>query len=69
LETGKKYRFSFTAGSLLLEEMKLVVDAMAAGDVALNDLDHIIIKKGRRTTSKREFAGLKLRIHPSIMTD
>ena len=62
METGKKYRFSFTAGSLLLEEMKLVVDAMVDGDVDLNDLDPIIIKKSRKTTSKREFAELKIRI-------
>jgi len=62
LETGKKYRFSFTAGSLLLEEMRLVVDAMVGGDVDINDLDPTILNKSRKTTSKREFAELKIRV-------
>ena len=62
METGKKYRFSFTAGSLLLEEMKLVVDAMVGDGIDLNHLDAAVINKSRKTTSKREFGELKIRI-------
>lgn len=62
METGKKYRFSFTAGSLLLEEMKLVVDVMVGDGIDLNHLDAAVINKSRKTTSKREFGELKIRI-------
>jgi len=62
LETGKKYRFSFTAGSLLLEEMKLVVDAMVGDGIDLNHLDAAVINKSRKSTSKREFGELKIRV-------
>ena len=62
METGKKYRFSFTAGSLLLEEMKLVVDAMVGDGIDLNHLDAAVINKSRKSTSKREFGELKIRV-------
>ena len=62
METGKKYRFSFTAGSLLLEEIKLVIDAIAGDGRDLNDLDPSVINKTRKTTSKREFGELKIRV-------
>ena len=62
METGKKYRFSFTAGSLLLEEMKLVVDAMVGDGIDLNHLDAAVIYKSRKSTSKREFGELKIRV-------
>jgi hypothetical protein len=62
METGKKYRFSFTAGSLLLEELKLVIDAIAGDGRDLNDLDPSVINKTRKTTSKREFGELKIRV-------
>lgn len=62
METGKKYRFSFTAGSLLFEEMKLVIDAMVSDEIDLNHLDAAVINKSRKTTSKREFGELKIRI-------
>lgn len=62
METGKKYRFSFTAGSLLLEEMKLVVDAMVGHGIDLNHLDAAVINKSRKSTSKREFGELKIRV-------
>ena len=62
METGKKYRFSFTAGSLLLEELKLVIDVIAGDGRDLNDLDPSVINKTRKTTSKREFGELKIRV-------
>lgn len=62
METGKKYRFSFTAGSLLFEEMKLVIDAMINDGVSLSALDPDVINKSRKTTSKREFGELKIRV-------
>ena len=62
METGKKYRFSFTAGSLLFEEMKLVIDAMISDGVSLSALDPDVINKSRKTTSKREFGELKIRV-------
>jgi hypothetical protein len=62
LDTGKKYRFSFTAGSLLFEEMKLVIDAMVGDGIDLNHLDSAVINKSRKTTSKREFGELKIRV-------
>ena len=62
METGKKYRFSFTAGSLLFEEMNLVIDAMISDGVSLSALDPEIINKSRKTTSKREFGELKIRV-------
>ena len=62
METGKKYRFSFTAGSLLFEEMKLVIDAMVGDGIDLNHLDAAVINKSRKSTSKREFGELKIRV-------
>ena len=62
MDTGKKYRFSFTAGSLLFEEMKLVIDAMVGDGIDLNHLDSAVINKSRKTTSKREFGELKIRV-------
>ena len=62
METGKKYRFSFTAGSLLFEEMKLVIEAMINDGFSLSALDSDVINKSRKTTSKREFGELKIRV-------
>jgi len=62
LETGKKYRFSFTAGSLLFEEMKLVIDAMVSAGIDVNALNSDVVNKSRKTTSKREFGELKIRV-------
>ena len=42
--------------------MKLVIDAMISDGVSLSALDPDIINKSRKTTSKREFGELKIRI-------
>ena len=42
--------------------MKLVIDAMVSDEIDLNHLDAAVINKSRKTTSKREFGELKIRI-------
>ena len=42
--------------------MKLVVDAMVGDGIDLNHLDAAVINKSRKSTSKREFGELKIRV-------
>lgn len=58
----KKYRFSFTAGALLHEEMVLAANELILHDFKLERLSASILKKDRSKTNKREFAEVALRL-------
>lgn len=61
-ENSSKYRFSFTAGSLLLDEMRVTAQELLESGVALNQLSSDILGKSRGKTNKREFAEVTLRM-------
>lgn len=60
METGKKYRFSFTAGSFLFAEMKLIIDPIVGDGVDANHLDAVSFDGNSKTSTKREFEELKV---------
>lgn len=59
---SSKYRFSFTAGALLHEEMVLAANGLIHHDFKLERLSASVLKKDRSKTNKREFAEVALRL-------
>ena len=59
---SNKYRFSFTAGALLHEEMVLAANELIHHDFKLELLSASVLKKDRSKTNKREFAEVALRL-------
>jgi hypothetical protein len=57
-----KYRFSFTAGALLHEEMVLAANELINEHFELERLSAEVLKKDRSKTNKREFAEVALRL-------
>lgn len=57
-----KYRFSFTAGSLMLREMVVCADALVENGCDLNSLDPHLLNKEKSKTTKRTFSEVKLRL-------
>jgi hypothetical protein len=62
LKVEKKYRFSFTAGSLMLKELITYAKLLTESKISINDLMHETLNKEKVKTSKREFAELKIRL-------
>lgn len=61
-EISRKYRFSFTAGALLHQEMRLAAEALILADFDLKELSPELLMKSRSKTNKREFAEVALRL-------
>ena len=59
---GYKYRFSFTAGSLMVVELVDYAKILIDNGYNLDDLHHQTLKKDKLKTSKREFAEIKIRL-------
>lgn len=59
---SNKYRFSFTAGALLHEEMVMAANELIHHDFKIERLSASVLKKDRSKTNKREFAEVALRI-------
>lgn len=59
---SNKYRFSFTAGALLHEEMMLAANELIHHDFKLERLSASVLNKDRSKTNKREFAEVALRL-------
>lgn len=57
-----KYRFSFTAGALLHEEMILAANDLIDKNFDLDQLSASVLNKERSKTNKREFAEVTLRL-------
>lgn len=62
INTSNKYRFSFTAGALLHEEMVLAANELIHHDFKLERLSASVLNKERSKTNKREFAEVALRL-------
>lgn len=60
--TTNKYRFSFTAGALLHEEMMLAANELIHQEFKLDRLSASVLNKDRGKTNKREFAEVALRL-------
>ena len=58
----KKYRFSFTAASLKVNEMVLLAEVLSSKNIEIEDLDPSVLNKQRLSTNKREFIELILRM-------
>jgi hypothetical protein len=58
----KKYRFSFTAASLLLKELISFSRMMVEDNIPLEDLKPEMMHRERAKTNKREFSELYLRL-------
>ena len=58
-----KYRFSFTAASLLLNELISFSRMMLEDEIQLEDLNPEMMHRQRAKTNKREFAELFLRLN------
>lgn len=59
---GYKYRFSFTAGSLMVVELVDYAKILIDNGYKLDDLHHQTLNKDKSKTSKREFAEIKIRL-------
>ena len=57
-----KYRFSFTAASLMLVELIEYAKILVGNGFVIDDLQHQSLKKDKAKTGKREFAELKIRL-------
>lgn len=57
-----KYRFSFTAASLMLVELIEYAKILVGNGFIIDDLQHQSLKKDKAKTGKREFAELKIRL-------
>lgn len=57
-----RYRFSFTAGALLHEEMVISANALINENFEIDRLSPKILNKDRSKTNKREFAEVALRL-------
>lgn len=57
-----KYRFSFTAASLMLVELIEYAKILVGNGFIIDDLQHQSLKKEKAKTGKREFAELKIRL-------
>lgn len=57
-----KYRFSFTAASLMLVELIDYAKILVANGFVIDDLQHQSLNKDKAKTGKREFAELKIRL-------
>jgi len=57
-----KYRFSFTAASLMLVELIEYAKILVVNGFIIDDLQHQSMKKDKAKTGKREFAELKIRL-------
>jgi hypothetical protein len=62
LKNKNKYRFSFTAASLLLKELISFGKMMLEDNISLEDLNPEMMHRERAKTNKREFAELYLRL-------
>lgn len=60
---SKDYKFSLTAGALLLDEMILVNQWLLDNEVSIDKFQLEVLGKDRLKTSKREFAEIKIRIN------
>ncbi len=59
---GYKYRFSFTAGSLMVVELVDYAKILIDNGYKLDNLHHQTLNKDKSKTSKREFAEIKIRL-------
>lgn len=57
-----KYRFSFTAASLMVRELSIYARLLIDNDYKINTLKHESLNKAKAKTGVREFAEIKLRL-------